>query len=226
VQLQPTKQLRKGVDLWPLIANPSTREQQHINASLTKLNQVLTAAVSDCDADYRDWARDEHQSLKGKNGDWERAVKVTMTGPRLLSIVATDDAACGGAHPNSDTMAMVFDLETGKPVNWMKQIAASAKAAPFSDSVVDGSNIGALIVPAIRDLSIAGADSDCKDIFDEKQSYQLWPDAKTGTLVAEPFDLPHAVAACAEDLALTLDQARKLGFNESILTAIETAHRQ
>jgi hypothetical protein len=42
--------------------------------------------------------------------------------------------------------------------------------------------------------------------------------------VAQPFDLPHVVQACANEINLTLDQARKLGFDESLLTAIQEAH--
>jgi hypothetical protein len=105
-------------------------------------------------------------------------------------------------------------------------IAPPANAKPFVDSIIDGTKVGALIVPALLPLTRAKADADCKDAFQDPRSYQLWPDAKSGTLIAEPFDLPHVVAACADDLALTLDQARKLGFDESVLTAIDQAHKQ
>ena len=84
----------------------------------------------------------------------------------------------------------------------------------------------ALIIPALRPPTIAHASEECKDAFQDSQPYQLWPDAKSGTLTAEPFGLPHVVAACADDLKLTLDQARKLGFSETLLSAIEQAHRQ
>jgi len=230
VSLKSVAPIRKGVDAWPLIANPSTPAEQRINAILTHLNNGMAASLKDCDASYRDSAKDSGVPLTGENAvdkDWERSVKVTMTGPQFLSIVATDNYIfCGGAHPDRGKTAMVFDLTTGGPVNWMTLIAESSDASPFSDSITDGTKVGALIVPALRTMSIARADKDCKDVFEDSQSYQLWPDAKSGTLIAEPFDLPHVVAACAEDLSLSLDQARKLGFADSLISAIDQAHRQ
>lgn len=228
VSISSVAPIRKGLDAWPLIANPSTPAEQRINATLTHLNNVMVASLKDCDANYMDWAKqvDDKKAAKEVSGDWQRAIRVTMTGPQYLSIVATDEVFCGGAHPDSDTFAMVFDLTTGRPVDWTKLIAPSAKASAFVDSITDGTKVGALVVPALKPMSIAKADKDCADAFSDPLSYQLWPDAKTGTLVAEPFDLPHVVAACADDLALTLDQARKLGFADSLLTAIDQAHRQ
>lgn len=230
IKLAPVNQLRKGVDVWPLIQGDNGPVATRINATLTRLNNTMLDSLKQCDADYRDWAKQVNQPLTGENAvdkDWQRAVAVTMTGPGYLSLVATDNYVfCGGAHPNTDTFALVFDLSTGRPVNWMNLVAKSANASAFSDSITDGTKVGAMILPALRAITIAKADKDCKDVFDDSLSYQLWPDAKTGTLVAEPFDLPHAVAACADDLQLTLDQARKLGFSESLLSAIDQAHRQ
>lgn len=230
VQLQAAKPLRKGVDAWPLIANPSTPEQQRVNATLTRLNAHMQKSLAECDQNAREAFKEQgNDAPKGTDptaDDWERTIKVTMTGPRFLSLVATDEADCGGAHPDSDTLAMVFDLTTGAPANWVTLLAKSANASTYSDSITDGTKVGALVVPALLAMSKAKADADCKDAFQDPQSYQLWPDAKSGKLIAEPFDLPHAVAACAEDLALTTDQARKLGFDEGLLGAIEQAHRQ
>lgn len=229
-RLEPVKQLRKGVDAWPLIAHPSTPAEQSVNAILNRLNERMAKALRDCDGNYRDWAKQVDQPMTGNNAvedDWNRTITVTMAGPRFLSMVATDSFVfCGGAHPDSDTLAMVFDLTTGRPVNWMNLIAKSANASVYSDSISDGSTVGALIVPALRDLTLAHADGDCKEAFQNPQAFQLWPDAKSGTLTAEPFDLPHVVAACAADLKLTPDQARKLGFDDTLLSAITEAHRQ
>jgi len=46
----------------------------------------------------------------------------------------------------------------------------------------------------------------------------------TETLVAEAIGVPHVVQACAEEIPLTMEQARKLGFDESLVSAIEQAH--
>jgi hypothetical protein len=226
--LEPMTQLRRGVDTWPLITHPSTPAERHVNDALNRLNENMVRSLKECDASYRDWAKLVHQPLTGKNSvrnDWERKIAITMSGPRFLSIVAIDGFVfCGGAYPDRDTLAMVFDLASGKPVNWMNLIGKSADASAYSDSNSDGNTVGALIVPALRVMTLAKADKECRDAFRNPQAYQLWPDAKSGTLIAEPFGLPHVVAACADDIALTPDQARNVGFDEALLSAIAQAH--
>jgi hypothetical protein len=46
-------------------------------------------------------------------------------------LAATEDADGGGVHPNRDIMAMVFDMTTGAPVNWVAMVAKTAKASGF-----------------------------------------------------------------------------------------------
>jgi len=229
IQLAPLKQLRKGVDLWPLIANASSPAEQRVNSTLTRLNQRLTKAVQDCDVSARESIK-EMGSAAGPHDkvseDWTRTVEVTMAGPRFLSLVASDELFCGGAHPDNDQMAMVFDMTTGAPVNWITLVAKSAAPSALTDSVADGSTMGALVLPALRKRLVDAADADCKDAFQDPQGFLLWPDAKHETVVAQPFDLPHVVQACANEIDLTIDQARKLGFDESLLTAIQEAHRR
>jgi len=229
LQLTPVKELRKGVDAWPLIVNPSTPAEQRVNATLTRLNLRLAQALRECDAGAREEAKLMGTAVKGQDPtseDWSRTIKVTMTGPRLLSLVATDEIYCGGAHPNSDVMAMVFDMTTGTPVNWPAQFPQSAGASSFVDSVGDGSKVGALVLPALLKMYAAAASEECKDAFQDPQSFLIWPDAQHETLVAQAFDLPHVAQACADEFALTMEQARKLGFDEGVLSAIEQAHRQ
>jgi hypothetical protein len=229
LQLSPVKELRKGVDAWPLIVNPATPAEQRVNATLTRLNLRLAQALRECDAAARDEAKLMGTAGKDQDstlGSWSRSIRVTMTGPRFLSLVATDNIYCGGAHPNSDVMAMVFDMTTGTPVNWPAQFPKSAEASSFVDSVEDGSKVGALVLPALLKIYAAAATSECKDAFQNTQSFLLWPDAQHGTLVAQAFDLPHAAQDCADELDVTIEQARKLGFDESVLIAIEQAHRQ
>lgn len=226
-QLEPVKQLRKDVDLWPLIVQPRNPAGQRVNATLTQLNRRLTQAVKQCDADALAWSKQMGDTAKDNettSSDWSRKVQVTMAGPHFLSLVASDDAFCGGAHPNSDQMALVFDMTTGAPVNWTALVAKSTGASSYTDTIMDGSTVGALILPALQKMNIAAADADCKDAFGDPQSFLLWPDAKSDTLVAQPFDLPYAAQACAQEIQLTIEQARNLGFSESLLSAIEQAH--
>jgi hypothetical protein len=230
LKVEPVKQLRKGVDAWPLIVNPGNAAEQRVNATLTRLNLRLTQALHNCDAGALESIKQTGDAAGPRDKvseDWSRKVVVTMQGPRFLSLVATDEYVnCGGAHPDSDTMAMVFDMTTGTPVSWPAMVTKSAGAAAILGAVSDGSKVGALVLPALAKINLAAANEDCRDAFQDPQPFQLWPDAKSGTLVAQAFDLPHVVAACAIEIPLSMAQARALGFDEGLLGAIEQAHRE
>lgn len=227
VALAPIHQLRKGVDAWPLIAHPATPAEQRINRSLTLLNSKLASALTGCDTSYKQSALDDGSPASAAQlaTDWSRTVTVTMNGPDFLSLTAADNTSCGGAHPADGLMVMVYDLHTGAPINWFRYVAPSAKASSYSDTNIDGTTAGALILPALTKFYVAHAGSDCKDAFSDPQSFLLWPDAASGTLIAEAFDLPFATQACASPLNLTPSQAHELGFTDALLAPITTAHR-
>lgn len=225
---QPTP-LRYGVDAWPLIDHPGTPAGIKVNAKLTHLNLLMQQSLKDCDAGYNDALKQMGERAKGQDPaskDTNRSIVVTMQGPRYLSMAAHDFADCGGAHPNTDTEVMVFDLKTGAPVNWMTLIAKSANASSYSDSVMDGTTAGAIILPALSKMYIAAASKDCSDAFQSPQSFLIWPDAKKGMLDTQAFDLPFATAACGTEMDLTLKQAKVLGFRTVLLDAIQAAHTQ
>ena len=229
LRIEPVNQLRKGVDAWPLIETADTSAAKRVNETLTQLNRSLTTALHDCDAGFLMWQKevghigDDRDQM---STDWSRKITVTMGGPRFLSLVASDRTFCGGAHPDSGQMALVFDMGTGEQVNWTELIVKSAGASPYAGTAWDGSTVRALVLPALQNMNSASADADCKDAFQNPQPFLIWPDAKHQTLVAQPFDVPHVVQACAVEIDLTMDQAHKLGFNEVLLDAIRQAHSQ
>lgn len=227
VRLAPVQQLRKGVDLWPLISAPISAPQQRINTTLARLNQRLVRAVRRCDLGYTSALKQLGPEAKGQQPvaeDWDRTVEVTMSGPHFLSLVASEEADCGGMYPNSDQMALVFDINTGLEVDWTSMVASSSHPSAYADAVDDGSMLGALVLPALRKLAIAQAAKECRDVFDAGQSFLIWPDARHQTIVAWPFDLAHVIQACGNPVDLSLDQARKLGFREDLLDALQQAH--
>lgn len=230
IHLLPVRQLRKGVDAWPLIDHPVTLAELRVNASLQRMNQRLAGALRDCDANYAAWARENGGASQGPQqtkGAWERKVKVTMRGPRFLSLVVTDELAiCDGSYPKRKNLAIVFDLATGNLVDWAAFVLKSAGPVAYSDSTTDGSPEASLILPALNSSNLSEADGDCKRAFKIQQTYLIWPDAKRGELIAEASDLPHVVQGCAQELRLSIEEARKLGFSNDLLSAIELAHQQ
>ena len=226
IRVAPMRQLRKGIDLWPSIVAPKNSAARQINTKLGVLNARLVRDVHGCDKDILAWVAEMHDPTAAADvkGDWKRTVEVTMSGPRFLSLKATESFFCGGVHPDSETEPMVFDLTTGALVDWGTLLPKVAGAAATSWEFLSDESLATVTLPKLEELSLAAAEADCKDAFDHPQPFLLWPDTRTGMLVAEPADLPHAAQACAEDLSLTMAQARELGFGEAFLDAIERGH--
>jgi len=209
LQLQTSKPIAKDVDALPRIANPVTDGQKKVNATLDQLDKGA-------------------RSTMRQSQDYERSVTVTMAGPKYLSL-AMGESWDGGAYPASMSSAIVFDLSTGQAVDWTKLVTGKGVKS-YSDSGADG-KLGkplALIYPALMAMYMEDPDNggECKDAYEDPQSFMIYPDAKTGTLIVSAFDLPHVVQACMNDMTLTLDQAKKLGFNQGFLDAVAAAHAQ
>lgn len=228
VSLAPIHQLRSGVDAWPLVLNPVTPTEQRINRSLAQLNDDLANAIQGCDAGFKDSAREDGDTYRETQwaSDWSRTVKITMNGPDFLSFTADDSDDCGGVHPGEGFMAVVYDLHTGARINWLRYIAPSARASSYSGMNEDGTPAGAIVLPALTRFYIAHASSDCIAALSNPQPFLLWPDAKSGTLVASTFGLPTYGDIACPDLKLTPAEAHQLGFSDALFRPIIEAHQQ
>ena len=102
----------------------------------------------------------------------------------------------------------------------------SRRGASLSkDELGDEDGTPPLRLPELRVIYAVAEEDYCQDYFKDQRSFVLWPDAESGTLVAEVAGLPHVALPCKNELKLTIEQARKLGFDESLLQSIEEAHR-
>ncbi len=88
-----------------MIADPVDDAQRRIDAALQHLDAHVRKAVATYKGD------------DGSPGDWGCTVDVPMRGPGYLGFVITDNAFCGVAHPSTATMAILYDLHTGVPVD-------------------------------------------------------------------------------------------------------------
>jgi len=212
LQVVQGKQLKKGIDAMPELADASTPAAKKINAMMRQSDAAGLSMLKDCKS-------------------YTRTVQPTMLGPGYFSVWMNESWDCG-AHPNVSLSVTLFDLSTGNAVDWTK-LVNSPGVKNFGDTGADGQlgQPSALIDPALTAAYMKwdeaqGGFSDCKDAFQDEQSFMIWPEAKSGMLMVEPFDLPHVVQACASDMPLTLDQAKKLGFNQTFLDAVAAAHQQ
>ncbi len=228
VQLSPIRQIRKGVDAWPLILNPKNDAERRINGHLTNLNTHLSHSLKECDANYAQVMGNQHPPLDD-NGEgaesWTQDIKATMSGPTFLSLVATAGFYCGGAHPYGFTSAAVFDLRTGEPADPLAWFLPSLKVSLVDEDEKDSLEKSVLVAGLLQAYREA-THHECDDTYPDDQQFLIWPDAKSGKVMIRADRLPGCCEACGIETGLTLKQARKLGFSEAFLQAISDAHQQ
>ncbi len=224
VQLKPSTAIAPDIEAFPrLVAAPGDNAAVRINQALDRRDAVVKKAAKDC----------RKQSDRPAEADWSRSITVTMRGPAYISFTANDSWFCGGAHPDSSAMALVYDLQTGAPVNWARLLPAALVKGTSLDNAGDGTSIGLVSSPVLQDLMVKAEmadaanplDPDCKDVVsDPEVKLSLWPDAKAGGLAVQPASLIHAVAACGDSVVIPTATLRKLGVSAALLDAIDVAH--
>lgn len=214
--------LRKGIQAFPETKDGGATVSA-INASLAEYDKKVLRAAEECDTDL---AGSEIKTGEDKE-NWTRTVDVTLHGPHYISYVAKDKYFCGGAYPNAWVFALVYDLKTGKVVDWTKLLVATTSQ---SQSNSDGSESQTVSSASLAKVYLAKIlpklDKDCADAIrseDFASGFSLWPDAKSGSLVLHP-NLSHAVAACGEDISLNVEEQRSVGVAEEMIGAIQAGH--
>lgn len=220
VRLEPIRSVRAGVAAWPLLVQPQSAAERAIDADLMRRNGELRQSLSECDKEWMESAG--AQGTGAGHGEWKRTVRVTMAGPRFLSLVANEEMYCGGAYPSAETLALVYDLRSGALVDWSQAVSAGKSDSEAADTGDAGSEMPEFVSEPLRKLYQARADKECREVFDGDVAFLVWPDAKKQRLTVLADGLPHVVAACAQEVDLTLDEARKLGFRGEILGAIQS----
>lgn len=220
--LRPMAAIGKDVAAFPrLVSAPGDPAAARINQALDRRDASARQMRKDCLANVD----------KPSDADYTRSIWVTMRGPRYLSFLVSDNADCGGAHPDAGDMALVYDLRTGSPVNWQRLFPKAMMQGVSTDTGIDGTTIGFVTSRTLQALYLKAEnaaqpiDPDCKDVLtDPDLSLSLWPNAKKDGLAVEPGDLPHVVLACADTIVIPTATLRPLGVEAGLLDAIDAAH--
>ncbi|MEE7447982.1 hypothetical protein MRF4_09200 [Methylobacterium radiotolerans] len=230
VILKAPSDLAPGIAALPGVAAPAAEAERRINAALKRLDARALKAAQEC------------KSEGGKDGYWERTVDTPMRGPRFLSYVISDSWSCGGPHPSSNTMAIVYDLTTGAPVDWTTLLPASLTGELALAEGPGGTKMVTLASKTLHALYLAGyrprtgdlkaddADKECREVVAETYdgrppAMMAWLDAKAGGLAVQ-FDLAHVVQACADTVVIPVAALRREGAKPLLAGALEAAHAQ
>jgi hypothetical protein len=228
VRVQSPPALQKDLDAMPRIAEPRDDAERKINAAIARLDTSARKAAAEC-------------RKEGRGRSWyERNVSVPMRGPRFIAYTITDNAFCGGAHPSVGTMAIVYDLATGSPVDWTALLPPSLTGTIALSTEMDGTKMVTLrskrlhalylerYRPQGNDSNVDAADEECREAVTRGESAEapaitVWPDAKEGGL-ATRFEVAHAVQACVDDVVIPAATLRIEGAKTVLIEALEKAH--
>jgi hypothetical protein len=202
------------IDAFPRLAGAEPTIVR-INAALDRADARAMKAVQQCVA-----------ASPGRSS-WTRSIDVTMAGPRFVSFVSHDDTYCGGPHPNSSTVVLVYDLTTGRPADWTKLIPARFGGKPGTTEGADGTVLGTLSSPRLKALYIREMkpDAECRDVLNDTSfNFMFWPDAQANGLVMDQDDLAHVSQACGGSVTLSTKTLREMGADAGMIDAIEAAH--
>jgi hypothetical protein len=203
-----------------IVEGASDQVAQRIHRALAQNEAAVRRAAKTC--------RDE---AKPREGSWNRTVSVPMQGPRYLALLAADEWYCGGPYRDTSTLALVYDLRTGAPVNWVRLLPPALVQGTGSYTRADGLRVGTVSSPRLTDLYVKAAeqalDAQCKDALDgERLAFQLWPDARHGAIALKPSGLPHVITACGPEARVSAATLRSFGVDPGLLSAIEAGHRR
>lgn len=217
---------------------PNEPQAARINTALDAADARAKVAADECRAQIEYHTTDGLLAGGGRLDTgrvlgWTRAIAVAMRGPRYLALVTTDYADCGGIHPNTDSVALTYDLRTGQPPNWPALLPKRLVQTVTIEQAMDGTPLGMVASPELRSLYLAAArepaaavsESCMPALLDLAGPFMLWPDATQRGIVVRPSRLPHAAAACGVPVVIGVDVLRSRGVQPALLDAIGAAHR-
>jgi hypothetical protein len=225
VTLAPPEKLSGKTLALPRLAGPASPMTTKINTALGKVDASWVAFIKDCKS-------------QAPTSETNRTAGAPMLGPRYFSVVARYDYDCGGAYPDTGTLALVYDLTTGRPVNWAKLMPAPLVQTSSVDTNTDGTSVGsvaserlsafyrkALPAALAKANDVDKADrASCADALGDSLTFFVWPDAARDGVVIFPSSLAHAVKACGPEVLIPAASLRKMGADRKFVDAIEAAH--
>jgi hypothetical protein len=221
VVLHQPPPLAKDADSLPRIVSPKTAATDRINADLAR-----------ADAQWREdavWCR--KNATSPKDVYLARGFTVTMRGPGFFALSVSDESDCGGAHPNNDVTARVYDLDSGRRVDWLKLFPASARMKrPYDDASEELA--GMFTSPVLQAVYLKTARTyrpgkewaDCDYLEQPGRVFDLMPNAESGGLDMEPADLPRVIMACGDSVTISPTELRRLGADPRLIGSIEQSH--
>lgn len=202
----------------PRIGAPANANTGKINAALAALDASWKENLEGCTEGDKSISRD---------------VGVARNASDLLALTSAYDVSCGGAYPSGGTDVYVYDLSTGALADWSRLLPAagitnSESMPEYPSNTFTSAALQARLVKAAE--AGAGNDAewkaDCLPVLQmEGLTLQAAFDPEKPALNISPGSLPHAVQACGESLALSVDDLKALGADERLIAAVQAVRK-
>jgi hypothetical protein len=199
-------------------------------AIAAKANAILLAREQQSHKDRDDCLsqmRDMHR--QPDNDTWVVQIDVRYVSVRYASLDVRESNYCGGPYPNDNiSNPLTLDFTTGAELDWKRVFKPGA--LPDANTGPDPDHPPALVGAYITRVAkgAGGADPECQSgLADAIDGMFVWLDARRG-VVLRP-DLPHAIMACANEIAFTPDEIAPYVRDEKFLADLRrtmtAAHR-
>ncbi|HEY8698423.1 MAG TPA: hypothetical protein VIM02_12475 [Rhizomicrobium sp.] len=200
----PTPPPRVAVKVAPMHTDGSVPRYPRLtvfpdSAIRAKVNALLAQTETEARSDRDDCLANLREHHRSESGPYDVRIDVAYVTPRYISMQVRRSDNCGRSYPNNGVPSpLTIDLSTAQEVNWQWVFKQGFLYSP-GGSQNDG-RLAALYRQ--RYASVRGKDAECRQaVGDARLNFSLRLDASRG-LMAEP-SLPHAVQACAEEIALS-----------------------
>lgn len=167
------------------------------------------------------WFNEDAQGGDGYDGGGT-TVTVDHLSPRLMALTEDGSFWCGGAHPTNFSEHSLLDARTGErvvPETWLRGWQVLGRdGEPVDPATYDNSDHSLMqrpseeLVAFVQERRVKfGPEAEDSCFYDELLATNLAVTVKGENLVFTLQDLPHAIAACKEDLlTIPLAEARPL----------------
>ncbi|NUS99360.1 MAG: hypothetical protein HOP96_00080 [Sphingomonas sp.] len=128
--------------------------------------------------------------------DFGESYEPRLISQRWLSVIHLVGGYCGGAHPDSSSISMLFDRTSGAqlhPLDWFTEKAVSR------EDLGDEYGIYTTLKPALVAVILRDRkpdDSECYDATRQQESWDVGVDH--GSLIFSPH-FPHVISACGDE---------------------------
>ncbi len=180
-----------------LVKFPDAKVLAKVNALLAAQEKADRSALADCLSQLKDAGE------KPDADSYSTQITVSYLSRRYLSVNVVTSYDCGGPYPTSGAEApMTFDLVSGSAIDWSKMFKPGFFPPDNADEGAPPSALTNLYRARYRN---APDNADCRSAIADQDPFEqppaIWLDSKRG-LIVEP-DFPHAIAACADEMALS-----------------------